>query len=79
MSLCLLVSQPLSQPLSTSRLSVTPFTRMVFCFKYDDDDALAAINDALGRVNTKALKNMQGKYVKARTDEDLEPNRFQIY
>jgi hypothetical protein len=38
---------------------------MVFCFKYDDDDALAAINDALGRVNTKALMNMQGKYATA--------------
>jgi hypothetical protein len=65
MSLCLLLYLPLSLPLSTSRLSVTPFTRMVFCFKYDDDDALAAINDALGRVNTKALMNMQGKYATA--------------
>lgn len=31
------------------RLAITPFTRMIFTFKYDDDDALLAIQDAVNR------------------------------
>ena len=42
------------------RLSITPFTRMVFSFKYDDDDTLLAINDAITKVNKAALKDIQG-------------------
>jgi len=42
------------------RLSITPFTRMVFSFKYDDDDTLLAINEAITKVNKAALKDIQG-------------------
>jgi hypothetical protein len=33
-----------------NRLAVTPFTRMVLVFKYDDDDTLLALNDAVAKV-----------------------------
>ena len=32
------------------RLAVTPFTRMVLVFRYDDDDTLIALNDAVAKV-----------------------------
>ena len=34
------------------RLAITPFSRMVFSFKYDDDETLIAINDAITKVAT---------------------------
>ena len=43
------------------RLSTTPFTRMVFVFRYDDDDALLAISDAVSRVNTRSMPDIQGE------------------
>ena len=43
------------------RLSTTPFTRMVFVFRYDDDDALTAISDAVSRVNTRSMPDIQGE------------------
>ena len=41
-------------------LAITPFTRMVFVFKYDDDATLLAINTAVSKVNRRALPNIQG-------------------
>lgn len=41
-------------------LQVTPFTRMVIIFKYEDDTTLLAILAAMGKVNKKALPNIQG-------------------
>jgi hypothetical protein len=52
-----------SQEISTSvqeRLAVTPYTRMVFVFKYTDDETLSAINTAVSAVNLAALPNIQG-------------------
>ena len=43
------------------RLSTTPFTRMVFVFRYEDDDALTAISDAISRVNTRSMPDIQGQ------------------
>lgn len=42
------------------RLQVTPFARMVFVMRYDDDKTLNAINDSLMAVNSRALQNIQG-------------------
>jgi hypothetical protein len=41
-------------------LQVTPFTRMVLIFKYEDDATLLSILAAMGKVNMKALPNIQG-------------------
>lgn len=52
-----------SQEISISvqeRLAVTPYTRMVFVFKYTDDETLSAINTAVSTVNLMALPNIQG-------------------
>jgi hypothetical protein len=52
-----------SQELSLAvqeRLAVTPYTRMVFVFKYTDDETLSAINAAVSAVNLVALPNIQG-------------------
>jgi hypothetical protein len=55
------------------RLKVTPFTRMVFAFKYDDDATLMAINETLNGVNAKALPNIQGTLRSySLTDEEAE-------
>jgi hypothetical protein len=42
---------------------LTPFSRMIFCIPYDDDDTFMVINDAIKGINSKALQNIQGKYV----------------
>lgn len=41
-------------------LESTPYTRMVFLFKYDNDNVLEALNHALNAVNMRALPNIQG-------------------
>ena len=41
-------------------LAVTPYTRMVFIFKYDNDRMLEALNAAVNAVNQRALPNIQG-------------------
>lgn len=45
--------------LLADQLSVTPFTRMIFVFKYDDTAMLQAINNAINAVNTRALPDIQ--------------------
>ena len=42
------------------RLTITPFSRMVLVFKYDDDETLLAINAAISAVNLRALRDIQG-------------------
>ena len=42
------------------KLSVTPFSRMVIIFKYDDNETLDMINDAMQAVNSRALPDIQG-------------------
>jgi hypothetical protein len=42
------------------RLKQTPFTRMVFIFRYDDDATLSRINKAVNKVNSHALPDIQG-------------------
>jgi hypothetical protein len=42
---------------------LTPFSRIVFSIPYDDDDTFMLINNAIKRINLKALQNIQGKYV----------------
>ena len=42
------------------RLALTPFTRMVFAFKFDDDETLLAINNAINKVNAATLSDIQG-------------------
>lgn len=55
------------------RLSVTPFTRMVFAFRYDDDETLLAINDAITKVNKNSLRDIQGSIRSYRfTEQELE-------
>jgi hypothetical protein len=44
-------------------LSTTPYTRMVFIFKYSNDDLLEAVNEAINKVNKKALPNIQVLFV----------------
>jgi hypothetical protein len=44
----------------SERLSTTPYTRMVFVFKYSDDETLSAINNAVCNVNMDALPDIQG-------------------
>eukprot|EP00605_Chrysophyceae_sp_TOSAG23-4_P000396 GSChrysophyteH1.ASY1.ANO1.452.1 assembled CDS len=41
-------------------LSRAPFTRMVFVFKFDDDETLLAINNAIQKVNSATLTDIQG-------------------
>eukprot|EP01038_Epipyxis_sp_PR26KG_P013134 gene13134-17601_t len=43
-----------------AKLKVTPFTRMVIIINYLNDEMVFAINDAINKVNTKALPNIQG-------------------
>ncbi len=43
-----------------TRLSVTPYTRMVFVYKYNDDSTLMAINDTIVSINSRALPDIQG-------------------
>lgn len=43
----------------TRLLNTTPYTRMVFIFKYSNDALLEAINEAVNKVNKKALPNIQ--------------------
>jgi hypothetical protein len=40
-------------------LKTTPYTRMVFMFKYDNEEMLEAINFAVNAVNQRALPNIQ--------------------
>ena len=42
------------------RLLDTPFTRMAFIFKYSDDETLRSINEAIAKVNSRALPDIQG-------------------
>ena len=42
------------------KLAVTPFSRMVIVFKYDDNETLDMINDAMQAVNSRALPDIQG-------------------
>lgn len=42
------------------KLAVTPFTRMVVVFKYIDDDTLLGLDEAIAKVNSKALPDIQG-------------------
>lgn len=57
----------------SKRLSETPFARMVFVFKYSDDDTLLAINEAIDRVNSRALPDIQGSLRSySFTPEELE-------
>eukprot|EP01034_Spumella_vulgaris_P034753 gene34753-42863_t len=59
-------------PLSR-RLAVTPFTRMVFQFRYLDDDTLLAISNAITKVNSTTLANIQGTIRSySFTDEELQ-------
>ena len=44
----------------SERLQLTPFTRMVFVLKFDDDETLLAINNAITKVNSAALPDIQG-------------------
>jgi hypothetical protein len=48
---------------SHHRLALTPFSRIVFSVPYDDDDTFMMINNAIKRINSNALQNIQGKYV----------------
>jgi hypothetical protein len=43
-----------------NRLAVTPFTRMVFVFRYRDNESLRNINAAIAKVNKAALPDIQG-------------------
>jgi hypothetical protein len=52
-----------------SRLDVTPFTRMVIVFRYDDDDTLLQLNDAIAKVNRLALPDIQGSLRSYALDE----------
>lgn len=51
---------PLSETELKNKLLVTPFTRMIFLFKYQDNETLLAIDEAINKVNKKALPNIQG-------------------
>jgi hypothetical protein len=51
---------PLSDVELQRKLAVTPFTRMVVLFKYQDDDTLRAIARGLNAVNSAALPDIQG-------------------
>lgn len=42
------------------KLKATPYTRMVFVFRYDDDNTLLLINKAISRANLAALPDIQG-------------------
>jgi hypothetical protein len=42
------------------KLAITPFSRMVIIFKYDDNETLDMINDAMQAVNSRALPDIQG-------------------
>ena len=42
------------------RLQWTPFNRMVFLFRYDDDETLETISNAVSKVNLIALSGIQG-------------------
>lgn len=42
------------------RLSVTPFARMCFIMKYDNDEMLEKINEVITVVNMRALPDIQG-------------------
>jgi len=42
------------------KLTLTPFTRMVFVLKFDDDETLLAINNAISKVNLASLSDIQG-------------------
>ncbi len=53
-------TDPINDETLRKVLAVTPFTRMIFVFKYMDDDMLHNISDAIEKVNKKALPNMQG-------------------
>ncbi len=46
--------------LMQKKLAVTPFTRMIFLFRYLDDDTLLAISSAITKVNSHTLANIQG-------------------
>ena len=52
-------SSPISDAL-VARLAVTPYTRMVFVFKYTDDETLSALHAAVAAVNLAALPDIQG-------------------
>ena len=51
---------PLKDDTLRAKLAVTPFTRMVVVFKYLDDNTLLAIDEAVRKVNLKALPDIQG-------------------
>jgi len=54
-----LASPPNMSEMIERRLTITPYTRMVIIFRYKDDHMLKTVNDAIMRVNTRALPNMQ--------------------
>ena len=53
-------------------LSITPFTRMIFVMRYNDDETLDAINKVVTKVNLRALPDIQGTLRSySFTDEEL--------
>lgn len=55
-----LTPQELEEEFLQQKLKATPFARMVFVFRYDDDETLMRINDAIEAVNMRALPDIQG-------------------
>lgn len=63
----------LSEEELAKQLVVTPFTRMVLLFKYNHDDMLWALNDAVEKVNQRALPDIQGTIRSySLTDQEME-------
>ena len=51
---------PLSDRELTEKLLITPFTRMIVLFKYQNDEILRAIGRGLEAINSAALPDIQG-------------------
>ncbi len=54
------IKAPPPRAITEEMLTVSPFTRTVVVFNYKDDATLQKVNDALTKVNRKALRNIQG-------------------
>lgn len=67
------IKEPPPRQVTPEMLEVSPFTRVVLAFDYQDDGTLLKVNEALTKVNKLALSNIQGSIRSySFTDEEMD-------
>jgi len=72
-----LIAEKTKESTLREKLAVTPFTRMIIVFKYLDDDTLQAVDNAIKKVNLKALPDIQGSMRSYSLTQDEELSSLQ--